>query len=116
MGNRKYPPLKQSEMVAILVALGFRKVRHGEHPCYEREADATRDRKIVPVDDYEEFDQTLIKLMIHQSGFNRDEFYGATKATARKINAKLFIPCGKCGKQVGTNMTCELCLKLRSAQ
>ena len=85
MGNRKYPPLKQSEMVAILVALGFKKTRHGKHPVYERPADAKLSRKVIPVDDYDEFDETLIKSMISQSGFTREEFYGATPKTAKKI-------------------------------
>jgi hypothetical protein len=37
------------------------------------------------VDDYGEFDDRLIKIMISQSGFTREEFYGATKSTAKKI-------------------------------
>jgi len=85
MGKRKYPPLKQSEMVAIFLALGFVKDRNGKHPCYERPADAQRGRAVVPIDDYAEFDETLIKSMIAQSGFTREQFYGATKATAKKI-------------------------------
>jgi predicted RNA binding protein YcfA (HicA-like mRNA interferase family) len=85
MGKRKFPPLKQSEMVAILVSLGFVLVRHGKHPVYERPADGKKPRAVVPVDDYPEFDETLIKSMIQQSGFSREEFYGATKGTAKKI-------------------------------
>ena len=85
MGKRKYPPLKQSEMVAIFVALGFTPTRHNKHPCYERDADEKRKRAVVPIDDYDEFDETLIKSMISQSGFTREEFYGATKSTAKKI-------------------------------
>lgn len=85
MGKRKFPPLKQSEMVAIFVALGFKESRHGKHACYERPADENRERKVVPIDDYGEFDETLIKSMIDQSGFTREQFYGATKATAKKI-------------------------------
>jgi len=85
MGKRKYPPLKQSEMVAIFVALGFKECRHGKHPCYERLADSKRPRILVPIDDYAEFDETLIKSMITQSTFTREEFYGATKATKKKI-------------------------------
>ena len=85
MGKRKYPPLKQSEMVAILLALGFVKDRNGKHPCYERPADGKHSRRVVPVDDYGEFDETLIKSMISQSGFTREEFYGATRSTAKKI-------------------------------
>jgi predicted RNA binding protein YcfA (HicA-like mRNA interferase family) len=112
MGKRKYPPLKQSEMVAIFLGLGFRFVRVGKHPCYERDADAVRKRKIVPVDDYDEFEENLIKSLISQSGFTREEFYGATKASAKKINIQeLFTPCGKCGKGLGQTLSCELCLR-----
>lgn len=85
MGSRKYPPLKQSEMRAILEALGFELDRSNKHPVYERPADGVRGRRVVPLDDYDEFDQTLIKRMIEQTGFTREEFYGATKSTAKKI-------------------------------
>lgn len=117
MGNRKYPPLKQSEMVAIFVALGFARDRTSKHPCYERDADAIRRRKVVPIDDYDEFDETLIKSMIEQSGFSREEFYGSTKSTAKKINVKkIFTPCNKCGKRLGDTATCDPCLDfLKSA-
>jgi predicted RNA binding protein YcfA (HicA-like mRNA interferase family) len=112
MGKRKYPPIKQSEMVAIFLALGFRLVRAGKHPCYERNADAVRSRKVVPVDDYEEFEETFIKSLISQSGFSREEFYGATKATAKKLNIqKVFVPCGKCGMRLGDSASCEPCLE-----
>lgn len=116
MGTRKYPPLKQSEMVAIFKALGFRLVRSGDHPCYERKADALRARKVVPVDDYDEFDETLIKSMISQSGFNREEFYGATKNTAKKINVRnVFVPCNQCGKRLGDSEACQSCLQFRQS-
>ena len=112
MGNRKYPPLKHSEMVAIFEALQFRPVRVGKHTCFERKADAIRPRKVVPIDDYDEFDETLIKSMISQSGFTRDEFYGATKVTAKKVNIqKVFIPCSMCGKRLGETKSCEPCLE-----
>jgi hypothetical protein len=111
MGQRKYPPLKQSEMVAIFLALHFRLIRVGKHACYERPADAVRGRKVVPIDDYEEFDETLIGPMISESGFSREEFYGATKATAKKINLhRLFVPCDKCGKRLGDTKTCSPCI------
>ncbi len=42
-------------------------------------------RQLVTVDNYSEFDETLIKIMISQSGFTREQFYGATKKTGRKI-------------------------------
>jgi predicted RNA binding protein YcfA (HicA-like mRNA interferase family) len=86
MGQRKYPPLKHREVCAILKALGFAPIRQvGSHCQWERPADATKGRKLVPIDDYEEFEQRLLKIMIEQSGFTRVEFYGATRETAKKI-------------------------------
>jgi hypothetical protein len=112
MGKRKYPPLKHSEMVAIFVALHFHLVRVGKHSNYERDADAIRSRKVVPIDDYDVFDETLIASMISQSGFTRDEFYAATKGTAKKVNIrKIFTPCDKCGKQLGVTTSCAPCLE-----
>ncbi len=103
-------------MVAIFLALGFRLIRVGRHPCYERDSDATRSRKVVPVDDYDEFEEKLIKSLISQSGFSREEFYGATKATAKKLNLqKVFIPCRKCGRRLGDTDSCEPCLQFLKA-
>ncbi len=92
MGQRKYPPLTPSEVVAILVALGFRFDRkEGSHAQYERLADAKRQRSIVTVDMAEkDFADFLMKNMIASSGFTRDQFYGATKGSARKANVKQF--------------------------
>jgi len=116
MGKRKYPPLKQSEMVAIFLGLGFRLIRVGKHPCYEREADAIRQRKVVPVDDYDEFEEKLIKSLILQTGFTREEFYGAAKSSAKKLNIQtIFIPCQKCGKRLGETTSCDPCLQFLKA-
>jgi len=52
---------------------------------WERPADATTPRRLVPVDDYPEFEERLLKTMIRQTGFSREEFYGACKDTAKKI-------------------------------
>ena len=88
MGKRKYPPLKHREVVEILTALQFKKVRQeSTHAQYERPSDGTRTRAIITVDDYPDFEEKLIKSMISQSTFTRDEFYGATKNTAKKIRA-----------------------------
>jgi predicted RNA binding protein YcfA (HicA-like mRNA interferase family) len=78
MGKRSYPPLKQGEIVEIMLALGFMpKKQTGSHVMYERPADARMPRRVVPIDDYKEFDQSLIKRIIRQTGFSRREFYGA---------------------------------------
>ena len=86
MGKRKYPPLKNREVTAILVALGFSLVRQeSSHAQYERPADASHSRALVTVDNYPDFEEKMIKNLISQSGFSREEFYRATKATGKKI-------------------------------
>ena len=86
MGRRKYPPLTQSQVIAILGGLGFTKVREeGSHAHFEAPASESYPRSIVTVDTgYREFDETRIKTMIRQSNRPREMFYGATKGTARK--------------------------------
>jgi hypothetical protein len=116
MGKRSYPPLTQSEMQAILKALGFKEDRTNKHPVWIRPADACRLRKVIPLDDYPEFEQKLIKRMIPQTGFSRDQFYAATKGTAKKINiSTVFTPCYKCGNQLGGSDSCDICLAFRTA-
>ena len=87
MGKRRYPPLTPSEVVAVLKSLGFAfKRQDGSHAHYERAADKERRRALVTVDaSVDEFWEELMKSMIRQSGFSREEFYGATKGTAKKI-------------------------------
>jgi predicted RNA binding protein YcfA (HicA-like mRNA interferase family) len=86
MGKRKYPPLKHREVIEILGELGFKLARQeSTHVQYERPADGTRLRAIVTVDNYDDFEKKIIKILISQSGFTREEFYGATKKTAKKL-------------------------------
>ena len=88
MGFRLYPSLTPSEVVSILLNLGFElKRQQGSHAHYERQPDETLgERKIVTVDmSHPEFTRRLLKSMIRQSGFDRKDFYGATKRTAKKI-------------------------------
>lgn len=86
MGKRSYPPLKHAQIIDIMKALKFKPVRHGDHECWEREPDQENlQRRVVPIGDYEEFDQTLIKRIIGETGFTREQFYGATPKTAKKI-------------------------------
>ena len=86
MGQRKYPPLTPAEVVAILTKLRFKKVREeGSHAHFEHPADGNHPRSVVTVDmGYGEFDDALIKSMIRQSNRTREEFYGATKRSARR--------------------------------
>jgi predicted RNA binding protein YcfA (HicA-like mRNA interferase family) len=94
MGQRKYPPLTQSEVVAILKSLGFTMVREeSSHAQYEAQASDLYPRSIVTVDTkYRDFDDERIKNMIQQSNRSRDLFYGATKGTARKAGLPFVKP------------------------
>ena len=86
MGQRRYPPLTQSEVVAILTILEFKKARQdGSHAQYECLKNDQHPRSIVTVDTaYREFDDKMMKSMIRQSNRSREVFYGATKRTALK--------------------------------
>ena len=86
--------MKLSEVEGVLLALGFAaKHQQGSHRQYERPADGVRPRSVVTVDMAErEFDQFLLKSIIRQANFTRDEFYGATKRTAQKAGVKYFRP------------------------
>lgn len=87
MGKRKYPPLTPSEVVEIVKALSFTfKKQTGSHAHWERLADATKKRAVVTIDmAVSDFWEDIIKKMINQSGFSREEFYRATRKTAKKI-------------------------------
>ncbi|MFZ0771905.1 MAG: type II toxin-antitoxin system HicA family toxin [Candidatus Sulfotelmatobacter sp.] len=86
MGKRKYPPLKHREVVDIVLSLGFVLDRQeSSHAQYELAATATRNRAVVTVDNYDDFEEKTIKRIIAQSGFTRQQFYGATPKTAKKI-------------------------------
>ena len=76
-----------SEVVSIVTALGFKSDRQcGSHANYEFIGLGNERRRVVTVDlNVREFDEDLIKSMIRQSGRTREEFYGATKRTAKKI-------------------------------
>jgi predicted RNA binding protein YcfA (HicA-like mRNA interferase family) len=88
MGQRRYPPLTPSEVVAILTAHKFsRKHEVGTHAQYECQKTDEHPRSVVTVDmGYREFDDDLIKSMIRQSNRSRNEFYGATKRTAKRAS------------------------------
>src|SRR5688572_13032285 len=91
MGQKKYPPLTPNEVIEILGRLGFQKRGHeGSHAQYFKPADESRKASAVAVDTaYREFDDDLIKSMIRQSNHSREEFYGATKRSAKKAGLKL---------------------------
>jgi len=87
MGKRRYPPLKPHEVVAILLANNFKKKRQdGSHAQYELEATEGSQRRLVTVDmSVSDFWEDIIKSMIRQSGLTREEFYGATRGTKKKL-------------------------------
>ncbi len=92
MGSRRYPPLTPSECIAIVTALGFTlKRQEGSHCHYERPADPPgsnpqKPRSVVTIDvSISSFDDYPIKMMIRQSNHSREEFYGATPKTKKKI-------------------------------
>lgn len=87
MGKRSYPPLTPAEVVAVLGTLKFAfKRQDGSHAHYERLPDENNNqRRIVTVDMSErDFGERLLKSMIRQSGFTKEQFYGATPRTAKK--------------------------------
>lgn len=85
---RKYPSLTPSEVRAILQARTF--VKKGQRGSHEQWAGVwAGNPRVVTVDGhYPEFDDDLIKSMIRQSGMTREQFYGATDRTARKIGLR----------------------------
>jgi predicted RNA binding protein YcfA (HicA-like mRNA interferase family) len=94
LGIRFYPPLTPAEVIEILTALGFTKRgQTGSHAQYFRPAKGKRKTALVSVDvHYKEFDVKLMHSMVRQSQFSRQEFYGATKHTARKASVAFFTP------------------------
>ena len=87
MGRRRYPPLTPDEVASIVRALGFVFDRQcGSHANYERRGSGDEQRRVVTIDtNVDEFDERLIKSMIRQSGASREQFYGATRRTGKKI-------------------------------
>jgi len=84
----KYPPLKLREILAILRSLGFEeKSSVGSHHKYTRRVKG-RQREVTVDHSIDDFDTFLLKSMISQSGFSREEFYCATKRTAKKIGRR----------------------------
>jgi predicted RNA binding protein YcfA (HicA-like mRNA interferase family) len=88
---QKYPPLKRREVLAILKALGFRCTHsRGSHDYWQRSAEdgGNTHTFTVTVDRYPDFSDRILVYMIEQSGVAREEFYGATPKTARKIGLR----------------------------
>jgi predicted RNA binding protein YcfA (HicA-like mRNA interferase family) len=94
MGRRSYPPLSPTDVIEVLLALGFSKRGQvGSHAQYFRPADASRKAALVTVDThYKEFSDDLMHSMVRQSSFGPKEFYGATKHTARRASVPFLAP------------------------
>jgi predicted RNA binding protein YcfA (HicA-like mRNA interferase family) len=72
---------------AILTRLGFTHVRtDGSHELWEHPEIRARRRAVTVDASMSEFGEDLLKSMIAQSGLTREEFYGATRRTAKRIN------------------------------
>ena len=94
MGKRSYPPLTPGEIETILKNLGFAlKRQEGSHEQWFRPADGKRIAALVTLDRaYREIgDIKLLRNMIRQSTFSRDQFYGASKGTARKAGVPYWV-------------------------
>lgn len=79
---KKYPSLKPNEVIRCLKALGFVYIKcQGDHYYYEK------GDRIVQVDIGEKqgFASPGMQIIINNSGYSREIFYGATKKTAKKI-------------------------------
>jgi predicted RNA binding protein YcfA (HicA-like mRNA interferase family) len=85
---KKYPPLTDREIVAILLSLGFiYSHSNGGHDFYK--ASHSGKAHTVTVDPKNSpFAGFLLKSMIAQSGYDYKYFYAATKKTAKKIGVK----------------------------
>jgi predicted RNA binding protein YcfA (HicA-like mRNA interferase family) len=84
MGSKSYPPLKPTEVVSILTALGFTlKKQTGSHAQYEH---GSGSRRVVTIDmAVDDFGIDLMQSMVRQSGVDRKRFYKATRKTGKKI-------------------------------
>jgi predicted RNA binding protein YcfA (HicA-like mRNA interferase family) len=81
---KKYPTLKPNEIIQCLKALGFVYTKsQGDHDYYEK------GERIVQVDMGEKggFATPGMQIIINNTGYSREQFYGATKKTAKKIRA-----------------------------
>ena len=85
---KRYPPLTPPEVSSILSARGFVSDRSkGSHVQYRGTIRGVT--RYVTVDTGKhEYSDFLMQSMIRQSGMTREEFYGATKSTARKIGLR----------------------------
>lgn len=83
---KRFPPLTPDEVRAILRAWGFTHV--STTASHEHWVGIVHGRAMsVTVDaHYPQFDASILKLMIEQSGLSREQFYCATKRSAGRAS------------------------------
>ena len=98
--SSRYPPLNPSELRKIALGLGWQPHPHpprssGDHDHYLHPDIDLENIKAFPqyspfqIDTGEDsFGPGAIKMAIKRLGVTREEFYGATKKTAKKIGVK----------------------------
>ena len=85
--SRGWPPLAQRDVLAILRARGFHYHKSsGGHDHYKGMRNG-RKCKVTVDSKCRQFGPDLLRSMCKQAGCTHDEFYGATKLTAAKIDA-----------------------------
>jgi predicted RNA binding protein YcfA (HicA-like mRNA interferase family) len=85
---RRYPPLTPEEVIVILLARGFLLDRTtGSHAQYGGTIRGQFRRVTVDLH-YRDLDERMIKRLILQSSLTREEFYGSTGESARKIGLR----------------------------
>lgn len=88
MGQRKFPPLTPAEIIAILIARGFT-FHHSEadHNYYYCEVKGKK--RVMQIDTGNPlYSDYWLKQTIKETGMTREQFYGSTKSTAKKIGCK----------------------------
>jgi hypothetical protein len=85
MGRRTWPPLTWQEMADCFEALGWWLDRSTDHTVYVdgKGHIAPLDKKWQPASG-----PTIKHVVVEQARLTRDEFYGATKATAKKVGLR----------------------------
>jgi predicted RNA binding protein YcfA (HicA-like mRNA interferase family) len=85
---KKYPPLTSTQVEAILRANKFiYSHSRGDHKYYYGVI-KKKSRTVTLKMRIDVYSNDLLKYMIAQSGLTREEFYGSTKETAKKIGVK----------------------------
>jgi len=85
LSKKKYPRLTPKEVIDNLIALGFSFARQrGAHRYYKHQ---TGHLVNVPMN-WDLIDDIGMKSIIKNSGRTREEFYSATKTSAKKLGKK----------------------------